>query len=195
MGQFPRIDSKTDQKNSAVDVTFCVQRGTVIDFETTGLDGRSDEIVTLGYMSDSRLCVLQRRSREKEEYYESLRHVLENAPRPLYAYNAGFERGFISGQLGLDMPITDLFEPWALKANMRRKKWPKLEELVSEPESYFGERAICGRDVPLLWHQFLIDGDESHLRKIVRHNQSDVLRSAFLLLCYSHFYQERQESK
>jgi uncharacterized protein YprB with RNaseH-like and TPR domain len=193
MTNFQSIDARYGEKNpieSGIELSVAVHNGTVMDIETTGLDGRSDEIVTFGFMSDSSLVVLQRKTKEKGRFYERLKEVLEKTPRPLYAYNASFERGFISGQLGLDLEMLDLFEPWAKKAQAGRKKWPKLEELVSEPEQYFGERTICGRDVPILWQMFLKDGDKGHLQKIIRHNQSDVLRSVFLLVCYDQFYKE-----
>jgi hypothetical protein len=40
----------------------------------------------------------------------------------------------------------------------RGLKWPKLDELVSEPEEYFGEARVSGRDVPAIWRG--VPGDE-----------------------------------
>jgi uncharacterized protein YprB with RNaseH-like and TPR domain len=166
-----------------------VQEGTLIDFETTGIPGKTPEheVVTLGYLYLNKLAVMQRKSHEKEPFYEEVRKTIVHLPRPLYSYNAKFEREIIEDELGLHLPekdILDIMEPWRTKAESMGKKWPKLDELISVPGDYFGEEKTTGRDVPRLWQEYLTTHSEAILKKIMDHCLSDVVRESVLLLSF-----------
>jgi len=174
---------------SRVHLNVSIPRGTIVDIETTGLDPNRDEIITLGYVAGSQLIVLQRTAKRKDKFYEAVRTEIGNLPRPLYAYNAEFEELFIRQQLGLKREVVkDLFRPWRDRADAIGMKWPKLDDLVSEPEIYFQDKRITGRDVPVIWRRFLAKGDTRLLEPIVKHNQSDLLRSLYLLVQYGFLY-------
>lgn len=174
-----------------VTLALGVQEGTLVDFETTGIPGKTPdhEIVTIGYLYMNKLVVKQRKTVEREPFYTEVRNVIAHAPRPLYSYNAKFEREIIELELGLHLPekdIVDIMEPWRKRAEDAGMKWPKLDELISEPEDYFGEEKVTGGDVPRLWKEYLANGSESSLRKIMEHSLSDMLRETILLLRMSY---------
>ena len=75
-------------------------------------------------------------------------------------------------------------KPWREKASRSGIKWPKLEELISEPEDNFRERKITGRDVPVLWKEYLETGSDNVLGRIMSHCLSDMLREIVLLVRY-----------
>ena len=77
-------------------------------------------------------------------------------------------------------------------AESQGQKWPKLDDLVSEPEIYLGMPRITGRDCPILWKNFLKTKDQELLTPIMEHNKSDILRTLFLLIQYPDMY-ERNE--
>jgi uncharacterized protein YprB with RNaseH-like and TPR domain len=171
-----------------------VERGTLIDIETTGLPkDKEHDIVSFGYITSNKLVVIGRRSKEKAPYYRELRELIRRLPKPLYAYNAlSFERLIIEGELGLQLPLNswvDLMVPWRIKADTRGLKWPALDELISEPEKYFGEEQIRGKDCPGLWKAYLSTGSERMIELIMQHNLSDLLRETILLLLHPELYE------
>ncbi|MEM0116828.1 MAG: ribonuclease H-like domain-containing protein [Conexivisphaerales archaeon] len=162
-------------------------QGTLIDFETTGVIGvdPSCEVITLGYLTQNQLVVLQRKSFEKHGYYNELKKLLNALPKPFYSYNYEFEMKVMKEELGMqvnDSDFYDIMKPYKEMAETRRMKWPKLDELISEPEDYFGEGKVSGKDVPELWYAYLQSGDESILDAIAQHCFSDVLREMVLLI-------------
>ena len=159
--------------------------GSLIDFETTGLDPRCDEIVTFGYIEGSALKIIQRERGVEADFLKIIGRDLKRLPQPFYAYNAEFEYDFIKTKLGLNARFVDLMEPWREKAAEKKIKWPKLGELISEPEEYFGEEVIRGENVPELWRKYLRTKNFKHLQPIIRHNQIDLLRELVLLIHYS----------
>jgi uncharacterized protein YprB with RNaseH-like and TPR domain len=178
------------EATSTYTLPLTIGKGSVIDFETTGVPGRdaNHEIITLGYLCRDKLTVIQRNSPDKTPYYTRLSETFNSIPRPFYAYNSSFERDVIRLELGieiLDQDFVDLMAPWKQKAMENGLKWPRLDELISEPEDYFQRDKVTGREVPLLWKQFLEDQrSERPLEMIVKHCASDVLREATLLLRY-----------
>ncbi len=180
-------DTRPQYVARTVTLALGVQEGTLIDFETTGIPGKTPEheVVTLGYLYANKLVIMQRRTREKDPFYAELRNVIAHLPRPLFSYNAKFEREIIEIELGLrvrEEDIVDIMEPWRKRAENSGLKWPKLDELISEPEDYFGEEKITGRDVPRLWREYLATESGTSLTKIMEHSLSDILREAILLL-------------
>lgn len=165
-------------------------RGSLIDFETTGIPRRdqSHEIVTLGILQSDTVTICQRASSDRNSFYEHVREVLKGLPRPLYSYNADFEKLVIRAELGLevqDAEFVDLMAPWKRKAENLGLKWPRLGELVSEPEDYFQAEKVSGKDIPALWKEFIFSpGTEEPLEKIMEHCFSDIIREATLLLRY-----------
>jgi uncharacterized protein YprB with RNaseH-like and TPR domain len=181
-------ESKNHIKTT-VTLAISVHNGTVIDFETTGIPGKDKdhEAITLGYLHGSELVIIQRKTKEKALFYEELREMLQGLPRPFYAYNAKFERSMMEVELGVrvdDQAFVDLMHPWSQKADQHGLKWPKLDELMSEPGGYFKENKVSGKDIPGLWKAYIDTGDESKLQTIMQHCLSDVLRAAILLIRY-----------
>ena len=164
-----------------------IPQGTLIDLETTGLDVGQDEIVLFGYIQGSRLEIICRNSQEEAPFIAQLTELVPGLPRPFYAYNLSFEKGFLRAK-GIEIEGIDLFQPWKEKAEALYLKWPKLDELFSHAEQYFNEPVISGRDVPLLWQRFVHTSDDSYLQQIIRHNESDLLRELYLLVYYRDSY-------
>lgn len=161
----------------------------MIDFETTGAIGTKarNEVVTLGALHADRAMVLQRRTSSKPLFYTRLVDLISVLPRPFYAYNALFERNVMSTELGLTLAsdeIVDIMEPWRNRAETAGMKWPRLDDLVSEPWKYFGDPQFTGVDVPTLWKAFAVTGNEELLGLIAAHCLSDVFRETMLLLLY-----------
>jgi len=75
-------------------------------------------------------------------------------------------------------------------AESQGPKWPKLDDLVSEPEMYLGIPRITGRECPILWKNFIQTKDRDLLTPIMEHNKSDILRTVFLLIKYPELYKK-----
>lgn len=164
-----------------------IPQGTLIDIETTGLNVGRDEIVLFGYIQGSHLGIICRTSEEEAPFIAQLAELIPTLPKPFYAYNLSFEKGFLKAK-EIDIEGVDLFQPWKEKAEALYLKWPKLDELLSHAEHYFNEPVISGRDVPLLWQRFLRTGDDDCLQQIIKHNESDLLRELYLLVYYRDSY-------
>jgi|TARA_B100000315_G_scaffold101382_1_gene93153 uncharacterized protein YprB with RNaseH-like and TPR domain len=177
-----------DTLTAKIDMLVGIWEGSVIDIETTGLNPASDEIVTLGFIEDNKLQIIQRTSKDKAEYYKELKEVVTNLKAPFYAYNGSFEKRFLHAQLGIEKDFVDVFLPWRIMAESKGQKWPKLDDLVSEPEMYLGIPRITGRECPILWKNFLKTKDQALLTPIMDHNKSDILRTLFLLIQYPELY-------
>ena len=174
---------------ATIELALGVNVGSLIDFETTGVPGKhpEHEIVTLGSLVRDKLHIVQRKSRNKEPFYSEVRRIVRELPRPIYAYNTDFEKSIINVELGIsakDSEFVDLMKPWKEKASRSGIKWPKLEELISEPEDDFREKKITGRDVPVLWKEYIETGDDNLLDRIMSHCLSDMLREMVLLVRY-----------
>jgi len=164
-----------------------IPQGTLVDIETTGLDSNYDEIVVFGYVQGNRLEIICRTSKEEDPFIAQLAELVPKLPKPFYAYNLSFEKGFLKAK-GMNIEGIDLFQPWKEKAEELYLKWPKLDELFSHAEDYFNEPVVSGKDVPQLWERFLHTGDKNYLQQIVKHNESDLLRELYLLVYYRDSY-------
>lgn len=169
-----------------------IAQGTLVDLETTGLNPFDNELVAFGYIHGSGLCILCRRSPEESSFVEEVRELVRGLSPPFYAYNLSFEERFLMAR-GIAIQGYDLFRPWATRAEQASLKWPKLDELISHPEGYFGEKVVSGQDVPRLWRRFMETGNENCLQAIIRHNEADLLREMYLLLHYPLERLPRQE--
>jgi len=166
-----------------------IPKGSLIDLETTGLNPNQDEIVAFGCIKGNYLKVVQRKCRNETYFLTLINQEFRELRQPFYAYNAKFERDFVKTKFGINARFVDLMEPWRKKADKTRIKWPKLGELISEPEEYFGEKIIRGEDIPKLWSKYLTSKDFKYLKPIIRHCQIDLLRELVLLIHYYRSYQ------
>ena len=174
---------------STISLAVTIQKGSLIDFETTGRPRRDGEheVITVGYMEGDKVTITQRKAEEKTQFYEEVRHTLEGLSKPFFSYYADFEKSIFEMELGMSVrsdEFVDIMEPWKAKANDHGLKWPKLDELISEPEDYFEEHKISGKDVPAVWKRYLVTRDEKLVRSIMEHCLSDILREAILLIRY-----------
>lgn len=71
-----------------------VTEGTIIDIETTGT-GADDEILTVGYVTNDTMSILQRKSRKKDPFYAEVKEAVQTLPTPIYAYNIKTSDGLI----------------------------------------------------------------------------------------------------
>ena len=85
--------------------------GAIIDIETDGLEPEYHQIITFGWLVKNQIHVVQRAEASATEFYQIMKKELTDLPRPLYAYNAEFEGKFLRAKTGLDLKITDPFEP------------------------------------------------------------------------------------
>ena len=175
-----------DHIMSTITLVIGIRGGSLIDFETTGRPKRDGEheVVTLGYMEGNKISITQRKTKDKSQFYKEIKGILEGLSKPYFSYNADFEREIMETELRLSVKpqdFVDIMQPWKVKAERRGLKWPKLDELISEPEDYFKEHKISGKDVPSIWKAYLMTGDEKILKIIMEHCLSDILREAILL--------------
>lgn len=160
-----------------------IDRGCIIDIETTGMDHEKDEIITFGMIERNELRVIQRKSKDPTAFYAYLsENVLPRLPLPVYAYNSEFEKRFLSKQLGFEAIFVDLMEPWRVKADEIEFKYPTLDELIPAPEAYIGERRTTAVDVVFLWRKYLREANVRDLTTIIRHNQIDLLQAMAALM-------------
>jgi uncharacterized protein YprB with RNaseH-like and TPR domain len=174
----PAAMGKTSTKK---ELAVGIAKGCLLDFETTGLDPATSEVITFGYIVGSTLTILQRRD-ASPSFDREVRELLESLPEPLFAYNSSFEEKFARMKYGVSRKFGDVMGPWKRRADAEGVKWPKLDELLPDPETYFGDEITSGAQVPALWREFLQSGNDGLLTKIVRHNEIDLLRELMLLV-------------
>jgi|GEM_PF-475027 uncharacterized protein YprB with RNaseH-like and TPR domain len=166
-----------------------MNKGTLLDLETTGIPNKNSEheIICFGYTVSNKLNILCRKSKNKILHYEEISPLVKKLAKPFYAFNAIFEKEILEKELGVilgENEFIDLFQPFKFKATSLGLKWPRLDDLVSLPEKYFGETQISGKDCPELWKMYLDIGDENLLKMIIKHNLTDLLREVNLLMLY-----------
>ena len=188
----PLVETKNHIKDQVV-LALGIEKGSLIDLETSGLlKDPEHEIICFGYIASNKLVILMRKTKEKEPFYNEVRKIIKELPKPFYAFNARFEKEIIESELSLRFKsedFVDLQQPYKTKANSLGLKWPGLDELVSEPEKYFGEGRVSGKDCPGLWKGYLATSNENLLKMIMKHNLSDLLREAILLLLHPELYE------
>jgi len=162
--------------------------GTIIDLETTGLYPSQDDIITFGWLTGNEIQVIQRVEASPETFYGCIEEELDRIPRPLYAYNASFERDFLRSKTGRDLEFIDVFKPWRKMAERKSLKWPSLDKISPVPYKYMGEKPVKGRDVVVIWKSYLRNRKLGQLSLIVMHNMRD-LRQTLSLLSYLESYE------
>lgn len=170
-----------------------LKKGTIIDIETTGLEPESDDIIILGWIQKDELFVVQRAepipkslfgfraSAEKDKFHTALKKIIKDfLIKPIYAFNAEFEKDFIKSKLGIDLNIIDVAKPWFEKAEKKGLPRPKLDSLVTIPKEYY-HKTLSSKQIPLVWAEFE-KGNKRRLWQIWEHNKDDLLQTLFLIL-------------
>lgn len=185
----------TESNNYAVEriaTSICINKGSLIDFETSGLMRNEEhEVVSFGSFVSNKILIIGRKTKNKSRFYNKVKGMLKSIPKPIYAYNAEFEKEIIRSEFGIKFrprAFIDLQRPWRPRADLYGAKWPKLDELISEPK-FFGEIQVTGKDVPGLWKAYLSSGSILLLRMIMRHNLMDLLRETILLFLNPEIYE------
>lgn len=156
--------------------------GSIIDIETTGIEVGGSEIITLGCLQNNKTVVYQRADMTADEYHAYLTGKIMELPKPIYAYNAEFERSFLTTKSLVDPELVDIFGPYMKRANKMKIKYPKLDELASIPHHYFGEKSIPSKRIPDLWHNYVHKRDLRSLATIVKHVREDLIQSLYVLV-------------
>lgn len=184
---FARIHALDDVRETEIaaectdGIPISLDEGTIIDFETTGLDSHRDEIITMGWIHGNTINVIQRKSSAWPPFRELLRERIKVLHGPFFAYNAPFDRDFARDQLGSSMEFRDIMTPWARISETRGKKWPKLAALAPGPLKFLDRVDAGGNQVPEIWHRYLVGRDPALLGEIIDHNRVDLIRSLSLM--------------
>jgi hypothetical protein len=155
--------------------------GSIVDIETTGREPETSELVTYGCLVNNQMRVLQRVEASEREFCQSVHDEIALLTTPIYAYNAGFDAGYLSSKLGDDIKLMDIMDPWKARAEKEGLKWPSLDDLAAVPREYFGERQMQARAVPLIWSRYLESADMRLLSQIVRHVMEDLRQALYVL--------------
>ena len=129
--------------------------GSIVDIETTGISPWSDRVVTVGLVHGNVCEVFQRT--DESDMLEALSGRLETLPRPIFAFNKGFEESF----LGL---VVDY--------ELQLRPYESLTEAIHI--SGICDPLGSGRQVPPEWRAYQIDRNKGHLERIVTHNRADL---------------------
>ena len=139
-------------------------KGTLVDIETTGLPSDSSaEIVTTGFITRDTLWIIQRTLSDSSN---QLLHRIPSLPRPLYAFNKGFEEHFLDREIESEIQARQ-FE--------RRRDAIQVAGL-NDPFSGDGRRVVDA------WKAYQRTRDVSYAKSIMDHNLSCLLTELCLLV-------------
>lgn len=151
-------------------------KGTLIDIETTGLNPDTDELVTFGAITGSRLYIIQRTGEEAKDFLNRIRKEVENCQSPFYAYYCPFESKW------LDIPLSRWQE-------IQPYEYAKKEDMISISQEVRKDSLHTGKRVPEFWNRYLRLRDDhpqeaaNILQKIMEHNKTCLLKELSLLVC------------
>jgi len=141
-------------------------RGTIVDIETTGVSADRDNLITVGILANGAYRIYQ--ATDGSDMLSALRPILQDLPRPIYAFNKGFEESFL--QIAVDRELQ--LRPYESKDDAIRISG------ISDPLGH-------GRWVPPEWHQYEGDGRDDHLDRIIAHNLADLQHEMCLAIVRS----------
>ena len=165
--------------------------GTIIDIETSDLEPEEGEIVTLGYISGSKLRSITRtKDLPYTTFIEEIRRELGSLRKPFFAYNKDFEQKWFDS-LGIIHSWKDIMLPIKRVINFIREnthcrvKWSKLHEAF--PLRFLHNLGLRDFDVENerigdLWNEHLKTGNLEPLMMITQHNVLDLLTEATALI-------------
>jgi uncharacterized protein YprB with RNaseH-like and TPR domain len=155
-----------------------LEKGCIIDIETTGLDPQLHHIITFGILRRKTARVYQLTNPDYVSFKALVTQKTQRSQKPRYAYNARFESDFTGIQEGWH-DLTQYEE--------RHDEWiwydgpyyrMHLDQCTLTP---FQEPDITGSQVPQHWQQWLNKHKPQTLWAIAQHNLSDLLRTRQLI--------------
>ena len=141
-------------------------KGTIVDIETTGVSANRDDLITVGILANGAYRIYQ--ATDGSDLLSALRPILHELPRPIYAFNKGFEESFL--QIAVDRELQ--LRPYESKYDAIRISG------ISDPLGH-------GRWVPPEWQEYERDGRDDHLNKIIAHNFADLQHEMCLAIVRS----------
>jgi len=157
-----------------------LDKGCIIDSETTGLDPNTDHMITFGILRRKTARIYQLTQTEYGSFKALATQKTQRSPVPHYAYNTRFEQDF----LGLKDS-----KNWIDLTQYGEREWGvdewgspyypmRLDSCTLTP---FAEPDIVGSDVPPLWQEWLTKHKPQTLWQITLHCLSDLLRTRQLI--------------
>lgn len=198
-GQVPQILLKW--ANLPLDTPWKMEDFLVLDLETTGL-GHGNTIAILmglGYFENGRYIVEQVFLPEPEaelSSFDRLAELLETKSVFITFNGKSFDIPVLESRLLYNQIWLNLREKEHLDLlHIARRLWKnRAPNCALETLEFYilghirdAELDIEGADIPLTYHQYLINGDPELIRRIMVHNQYDILHTAalFALICDS----------
>lgn len=153
-------------------VTKPLQKGTIIDIETTGSFPEHDHIITLGILKANEIRIYQLIKPFYTRFQKLCHNIVEDQPTPHYAYASHFEQNFL--QVTSDWhDLTQYYQVDYDEENPFRPS--RLANATFHP--FPGQPYdIDGKDCITEWQQWLKTKKPKHLINIVYHNACDILR-------------------
>src|SRR3989441_11736030 len=130
-------------------------RGTIVDIETTGVSADRDNLITVGILTNGAYRIYQ--ATDGSDMLRPLRPILQDLPRPIYAFNKGVEESFL--QIPVDRELQ--LRPYESKDDAIRIS------VISDPLGH-------GRWVPPEWHEYEGDGSDDHVDSIIGQHLADL---------------------
>jgi len=151
------------------EITLPVQltRGSLVDIETSGLPiEREAEAITIGYVIGNKIHIIQRTGKDGKQAFLD---QLPSLPRPIYAFNKGFEERFLGIKIDGELQLRP-FE--------RKREAIRIEGL-KDPFNGYGRYA---RDA---WALHIRNDDLSYIEAVMQHNVCCLLSELCLLISRS----------
>lgn len=93
---------------SRQELSVAVKAGTIIDLETTGVQPSKSHIICFGCICGTTLEIrVRHRGATWKGFYNHLRRVVKDLPRPFHAYNAKFDQRFLKRHLGYSESVIE----------------------------------------------------------------------------------------
>jgi len=156
-----------------------LDKGSILDIETTGIDPLSDKIITLGIIRKNFLLIYQ--LIKEDSYWRFLqlcKRIAKKQPTPRYAYSSHFEADFLNLKDDKWLDLTQYFEVDYDYENPFRRY--SLIDVTRHP---FPNEPIDidGSQIPTEWQEYLKTKNKIHLTNITYHSACDLLRTKQLV--------------
>ncbi len=144
--------------------------GTIIDFETTHWDVERGELITVGFLSQEGILILQRLEISEDEFKKRAIEEVRTKKRPWFAFNKEFEEKFLpivldhELQHGRESAFGALLEEGLLKHY----------NLLCDP--------LFNDEMKRFWDAWKSTKDMVFVSKIARHNYCCLAKECYLKL-------------